>query len=260
LLRELAYWQHAVNSCIAQPSQAVPVRLPLEPPQYFEMTATVLEDSGVIAGHLLLVRDRTLRQEIENRLQATLDALNMQLDDNLLLQADLHEQARRDPLTGLYNRRALAEALPDILDEALRRPRPLSVAMIDLDHFKEINDTHGHVFGDSVLTAFADHLAQMSRKRDLLYRMGGEEFLVVLPDTTPEEATDVVGRWLESCRKGLTVEGQVLFITFSAGINSVPTLEPRPALLVANADLATYEAKRRGRNRVVFYDHSSEIV
>lgn len=260
LLHELAYWQQAVNSCISQPSQAVPVRLPLQPPQYFEMTATVLEDSGVIAGHLLLVRDRTLRQEIENRLQATLDALNVQLDDNLLLQADLHEQARRDPLTGLYNRRALAEALPDILDEALRRPRPLSVAMIDLDHFKEINDTHGHVFGDSVLTAFADHLAQMSRKRDLLYRMGGEEFLVVLPDTTPEGATDVVGRWLESCRKGLTVEGQVLFITFSAGINSVPTLEPRPALLVANADLATYEAKRRGRNRVVFYDHSSEIV
>jgi diguanylate cyclase (GGDEF)-like protein len=260
MLRELSYWQQAVDSCLAEPGQSVSVCLPLTPPRYFEMTGKLLQDSGVVAGHLLLVRDTTLRQETENRLNATLHALNVQLDDNLLLQADLHEQARRDPLTGLFNRRALAEGLPDVLDEALQRKRPLSVAMIDLDHFKEINDNHGHVFGDSVLTAFANHLAQLSRKQDLLYRIGGEEFLAVLPDTTPEEACDVVGRWLESCRNGLTVEGQVLFITFSAGINSVPALESRPALLVANADMATYEAKRAGRNRVVCYEQSSEVI
>jgi diguanylate cyclase (GGDEF)-like protein len=258
LLSTLPYWQQAVTASIAQPREAVALRLPLDPPKYFEVTTTRLEDSGVVAGYLLLVRDMTQRQEAENHLQATLDALNAQLADNLLLQADLHGQARRDPLTGFYNRRALEETLPLILNDALHHQRPVSVAMIDLDHFKDINDNHGHVFGHSVLTAFARHLGQMSRKHDLLYRMGGEEFLAVLPDTTPQEATEVVNRWLESCRRGVMVEGQQLLIAFSTGINAVPTLESNPAMLVAHADSATYLAKRQGRNRVVCY--GGEVV
>jgi diguanylate cyclase (GGDEF)-like protein len=223
------------------------------------MTATVLEDSGVVAGHLLLLRDMTLRQETENRLQAALDALNLQLADNLRLQAELHGEARRDPLTGAYNRRALEESLPAILFEAAQTKRPVSVAMIDLDHFKSINDKYGHVFGDSVLKAFAGHLTAMSRKNDLLYRMGGEEFLSVLPGTTPQEASEVVGRWLASLSGGLTVEGMQLFLGFSAGINTVPTLEADPALLVAHADIATYLAKRRGRNQIVCYSPDAEL-
>lgn len=256
VLSSLSYWHQTVMSSVAQPRHPVPVCLPLDPPQYFEITTTLLEDSGVPVGHLLLVRDMTLRQETENRLQATLDALNVQLADNLLLQADLHGQARRDPLTGLYNRRELQETLPSIISNAVLSNCPVSVAMIDLDYFKEINDTHGHVFGDSVLTAFAIHLSHISRKNDLLYRMGGEEFLAVLPDTTPVEAAEVVGRWLQSCRNGLMVESKLLFITFSAGINAVPALESNPEMLVAHADNATYLAKRRGRNQVVCYSHS----
>ena len=77
----------------------------------------------------------------------------------------------------------------------------------------------------------------------------------VLPDTTPLEAAEVVGRWLESCRSGLMVDGKLLFIAFSAGINGVPTLESDTDMLVAHADNATYLAKRRGRNQVVCYDH-----
>jgi diguanylate cyclase (GGDEF)-like protein len=254
----LAYWQSTVNASIDLPRQAVSTHLPLDPPRYFEMTTTVLEDAGMLAGYLLVVRDMTLRQQIENRLQATLDALNTQLADNLLLQADLHEQARRDPLTRLYNRRALEELLPSILSESMRVQRPVSVAMIDLDHFKSINDNHGHVFGDSVLRAFAEHLTQLSRKRDLMYRVGGEEFLAILPDTTAAEAAEVVGRWLESCRRGLLVEGQVLSVAFSAGINTVPTLESNPAMLVAHADSATYLAKHLGRNQIVCYDHTDQ--
>ncbi|WP_297844900.1 diguanylate cyclase [Pseudomonas sp.] len=257
---KLSYWQQTVNSSLAQPRQPISVRLPLDPPQYFELTTTVLEDSGVVAGHLLLLRDMTHRQETENRLQATLDALNVQLADNLVLQADLHGQARRDPLTGLYNRRELEEALPSILSDAMQFSRPVSVAMIDLDHFKQINDNYGHVFGDSVLKVFATHLSHISRKNDLLYRLGGEEFLAVLPDTTPLEAAEVVGRWLESCRSGLMVEGQLLFIAFSAGINAVPTPESDLEMLVAHADNATYMAKRRGRNQVVCYNHADSTT
>lgn len=253
MISTLTHWQEGVARSIATPREAVPVNLMQDPPRYFEMTATVLEESGLIAGHLLLVRDITRRQETENRLQATLDALNAQLADNIRLQGELHGEARRDPLTGAYNRRALEETMPVILHEAQQSKRPVSVAMIDLDHFKSINDEHGHVFGDSVLKAFAGHLTAMSRKDDLLYRMGGEEFLSVLPGTTPQEATEVVGRWLESLSAGLMVEGKQLFLGFSAGINTIPTLESDPALLLAHADSATYLAKRRGRNQIVSY-------
>jgi diguanylate cyclase (GGDEF)-like protein len=256
----LAYWQATVNASLDQPRRPIAAHLPLHPPHYFEMTNTVLEDSGILAGYLLVVRDMTLRQETENRLQATLDALNTQLADNLLLQADLHEQARRDPLTSLYNRRALEEVLPSMLSESMRQQRPVSVAMIDLDHFKTINDQYGHAFGDSVLKAFATHLGSLSRKRDLLYRMGGEEFLAVLPDTSAEEASEVVLRWLDSCRRGLWVEGQLLFVAFSAGINTVPSLESNPAMLVAHADNATYLAKHRGRDQIVRYNPGDQLA
>lgn len=260
MIASLTYWQAGVAQAIATPRAAVPITLGAQPARYFEITATVLEESGMTAGHLLLVRDMTQRQETENRLQAALDALNAQLTDNLRLQAELHGEARRDPLTGAYNRRALEETLPMILQEAQQSRRPVSVAMIDLDHFKSINDAHGHVFGDSVLKAFAGHLTALSRKGDLLYRMGGEEFLAVLPGTTPEEATQRVGRWLESLGTGLLVEGQQMFLGFSAGINTVPTLEADPSLLVAHADAATYLAKRRGRGQIVSYDAADEAA
>jgi diguanylate cyclase (GGDEF)-like protein len=253
MISSLTHWREGAARAMANPREPVSVNPPSGSPRFFEMTATVLEESGLTAGHLLLVRDMTLRQETENRLQATLDALNVQLADNLRLQAELHGEARRDPLTGAYNRRALEETLPVIVREALHSRRPVSVAMIDLDHFKSINDEYGHVFGDGVLKAFATHLTGLSRSDDSLYRMGGEEFLSVLPNTTPEEATSLVEGWLESLGAGLMVEGKHLNISFSAGINAIPSPESDATLLLAHADSATYLAKRRGRNQVVSY-------
>ena len=259
MVSSLVHWHECMNRAIALPREIVPVDLPQEPPLYFEITATELEESGLIAGHLLLVRDVTMRQETENRLQAALDAQNVQLAKNLRLQAELHGEARIDPLTGAHNRRSLEEALPVILEEARHSARPVSVAMIDLDHFKAINDEHGHVFGDYVLKAFARHLSAMSRKGDLLYRIGGEEFLFVLPDTTEHEAAEMLERWLASLKGGLMIEGKQLFLGFSAGINTIPTLESNQDLLLAHADLATYVAKRRGRNQVVCYEAGLEM-
>jgi diguanylate cyclase (GGDEF)-like protein len=253
MLSSLPHWQQGARRAIAFIGEPIAVSPADDPRRFFEITATVLEDSGVAAGHLLLVRDMTLRQETENRLQATLNALQAQLADNLRLQAELHAEARRDPLTGACNRRALEETLPGRVHEALRSDCPVSVAMIDLDHFKAINDQHGHVFGDSVLKAFATHLNGLLRSGDSLYRMGGEEFLSVLPNTTPEQATTLVEGWLESLGQGLMVEGRQLFMGFSAGINTVPTLEADPSLLLAHADSATYLAKHRGRNQIVTY-------
>lgn len=259
LFSSLAQWHPHIERAIALPRGSVAVDLPGDPPRYVEITATELRESGLLAGHLLLVRDVTKRQETENRLHAALAAQSLQLAKNLRLQAELHGEARIDPLTGVHNRRSLNEALPVILDEAGRSNRPVSVAMIDLDHFKSINDEHGHVFGDFVLKAFAGNLSAMARKDDLLFRMGGEEFLCVLPDTTQEEAAELLERWLASLEGGLLVEGKRLFLGFSAGVNTVPTPESDPALLVAHADRATYVAKRRGRNQVVPYQPGLEM-
>lgn len=253
------HWNEYIQRAITRPREIVSIHLPQNPPRYFEMTATALEESGLIAGHLLLVRDVTMRQETENRLQTALDAQSVQLAENLRLQAELHGEARIDPLTGAQNRRSLEETLPVILDEALRSKRPVSVAMIDLDYFKAINDEHGHAFGDSVLKIFAGHLSALSRKGDLFYRMGGEEFLLVLPGTTQLAAAEVLERWLENLGGGLLIEGKRLFLGFSAGINTFPTLESDPALLLAHADRATYVAKRRGRNQVVVYEAGLEM-
>ncbi|MCZ2495697.1 diguanylate cyclase [Xylophilus sp. Kf1] len=255
LASSLAAWQPSIARAMAAPQEVVQVHLPLNPSRYFEMTATPLDDSGTVAGHLLLVREVTLRQETENRLQAALEMQNLQLADNQRLQAELHGEARIDALTGAYNRRSLEEALPVLVNEALQSKRPISVAMIDLDHFKAINDQYGHGFGDSVLKAFATHLRAMTRKDDMLYRIGGEEFLLVLPGTSQQDAADVLGRWLLSLGKGFLIEGRQLTLGFSAGINTLPGPESDASLLLAHADTAAYVAKRRGRNQVVCYEN-----
>jgi len=259
LVSSLAHWDRHIDRAIGLPRGSVAVDLPGDPPRYVEITATELRESGLLAGHLLLVRDVTMRQETENRLHAALAAQSLQLAMNLRLQAELHGEARIDPLTGAHNRRSLEEALPVILDEARDSKRPVSVAMIDLDHFKSINDEHGHVFGDFVLKAFAEKLSAMARKEDLLFRMGGEEFLFVLPDTGQQAAVELLECWLAGLKDGLMVEGKQLFLGFSAGINTIPTPESDPDLLVSHADRATYVAKRRGRNQVVRYQPGLEM-
>jgi len=254
LVSALGEWGEYLGRAIRDPQKNVRIELPGDPPRYFELTATALQESAMLAGYLVFLRDVTLRQETENRLNAALAAQNVQLAKNRRLQAELHDEARIDPLTGAHNRRSLEEALPVILEAARRSRRPVSVAMIDLDHFKSINDAHGHVFGDFVLKAFAKNLSAMARKDDLLFRMGGEEFLFVLPNTDQPDAVALLECWLAGLNAGLSVEGKQLFLSFSAGVNTIPTSESDPARLVAHADRATYVAKRRGRNRVVSYE------
>lgn len=132
------------------------------------LTAAELAESGFIAGHLLLICDVTLRQETENRLKMALETQGVQIADNLRLQTELHGEARIDALRGAYNRRSMEETLPNLVDQALHLQRPLSLAMIDLEHFKAINDEHGHVFGDSVLKAFAGHFL-LCREKTIVF-------------------------------------------------------------------------------------------
>ena len=169
---------------------------------------------------------------------------------NLRLRTELSQQAIRDPLTGLFNRRYMEEALSRELKRAERYRAPLSILMIDLDHFKLLNDQFGHACGDAVLKGLGGTILWHSREDDIACRYGGEEILVVLPNT-PMEGALVKAQQIRSHIKklaGLTKYRRQ--ITASIGIASYPQDGLNVAALVKSADDAMYTAKRLGRNRV----------
>lgn len=180
-------------------------------------------------------------------LVAAVATLREQLHRALARAEALDELATTDPVTGLANRRA-AEALLERLErEASRYGQPFSVALVDLDHFKDINDRYGHAAGDRVLVGAAHTLRRETRESDVVARWGGEEFLVVAPATRLSEAT----RLAERCRTALaTTEAEGRSTTASFG---VAELVPGESIdtLVARADARLYAAKRGGRDRVV---------
>ncbi len=159
----------------------------------------------------------------------------------------LARMAAADSLTGLYNRRRTLEVLQRLLRAANRYQRPLVVAMIDLDDFKGVNDRHGHVVGDEVLVAFARLLKTLSRDSDCAGRIGGEEFLLVLPESDCDGASRLLDRLREACQS-LRFSAPGLRVNFSAGLYS---RRPGDAIttLLRHADQALYAAKRQGRAR-----------
>lgn len=164
------------------------------------------------------------------------------------------ELAVTDPLTGLYNRRYLDNHMQLLIERCIGRARPLSVLLIDIDRFKSVNDTHGHDVGDAVICEFAKRIRMMIRGIDLACRHGGEEFVVVLPDTDLKTAKVIAERLREQVVDApFVIENTALRlpITASIGISALSGPGETPDLLLKRADLALYEAKRSGRNRVV---------
>jgi len=164
------------------------------------------------------------------------------------------ELAVTDPLTGLYNRRYLDNHLNVLFNRSMARGRPLSMLITDIDRFKQVNDTYGHDGGDEVLREFANRVRSTIRGADLACRYGGEEFVVVMPDTSPEIAAAVAERLratVENAPFRLKHAGEALNVTASFGIASRIGSVLTPDQLMKQADLALYEAKNTGRNRVV---------
>jgi diguanylate cyclase (GGDEF)-like protein len=175
---------------------------------------------------------------------------------NLKLREKLHAQAIHDPLTGLFNRRYLEDTLSRELHRAHRRKSPLGAAMLDLDHFKRFNDTFGHNAGDSLLRELGQLLREKLRKSDISYRYGGEEFVLILPDSsladTRQRVEQIRGLFKElKIRHGDQLLGT---ITLSAGIAGAPEHGSTTAELLRAADNALYAAKQAGRDRVVIYE------
>lgn len=163
----------------------------------------------------------------------------------------IEELAQTDELTGVLNRRYIMKALNDEAERAQRARSPLSIAIIDLDFFKRINDTHGHPAGDEVLKSFAIALSANLRQNDKVGRYGGEEFLLVLPGSGKEDAGVVLERLREIVASlDWNAISSELRVTMSAGVAEF-RVDDAPADVLSRADVALYQAKDAGRNRVV---------
>lgn len=178
-----------------------------------------------------------------------------------LLTSELEEQAITDTQTLALNHGQLLPRLRSAMDRALRRGEPLSVLLLDLDHFKRVNDLHGHAVGDAVLRSFADKARELVRGADVLIRRGGEEFVLIMPGAFQTDAQNIGERIRETLdasplrlRDGVTVRQ-----TVSVGVATWDGTESAE-LLDERADLAMYEAKRMGRNRVVAASFRSRLL
>lgn len=223
--------------------------------RYFELRVRAIERvsrSGVaLLGQMLYLRDVTQRHLSELKLAEALAVSEERLRTISTLHEQLQEQALCDPLTGLFNRRYLDEFFERERIRAQRDQVPLSLALIDLDHFKQLNDVHGHMEGDDVLKGVARHLLGSIRGSDAAFRIGGEEFLLILPGADAQEARrrlELVCRQL--AEHPLPTRGGARYVTLSAGLALWPEQGTGLDELLQAADAALYEAKRSGRNRV----------
>lgn len=206
---------------------------------------------GEIYGLLLVQRDGSLAQSelalIEPAANALADAMSLSLS-NLALRERLRSQALRDSLTGLYNRRYMEDAFERLAGQSTSSGSPMSVIMIDLDHFKKLNDDHGHSMGDAMLAETAATILGAVGPRDVACRYGGEELVVLLPDCGLEDS--IARAELLRCRIERLSEIHGVSISASIGVAAIgETSNAQNAL--SHADKALYKAKREGRNRVV---------
>jgi diguanylate cyclase (GGDEF)-like protein len=196
-----------------------------------------------------------LEDEVSKRteeLAAANQCLTKQLSEIAALQAELREQAIRDPLTNAFNRRFFLEALNSEIAQAAREGFPIALVMIDLDHFKQISDRFGHKAGDLVLQQFVNRIVSKTRKGDVLCRYGGEEFVVMMPYTNLADAYQRAEEWRITC-ENLPIEhgGNTLTLTISSGVTASQNPGMTAEELLEQADQAMYQAKSAGRNRTV---------
>ena len=220
----------------------------------------VHDEQGRVIYHEGILRDITERRQVELGIRKTNKQLLTQLDEIKELQEALHEQALRDPLTGLFNRRYMVEALQQELAKAMRKEISLSVVMLDFDNLKEINDLCGHVNGgDKALQALAGSIQSLCRASDTFCRYAGDEFVIILYDTSLPAAYKRTSEWRDAVAKvNIICETGEFGITFSAGISGYPSHGITGNELLQQADKALYQAKEFGRNRVVMREIPNE--
>jgi diguanylate cyclase (GGDEF)-like protein/PAS domain S-box-containing protein len=220
-----------------------------------EVVASFLLDAeGKPHSVLGVSRNITERRRVEAQLREANEKLRGQLEQIENLHVALQEQAIRDSLTGCFNRRYLDETLERELSRSRREGYPLSLVILDLDHFKQINDTYGHQAGDQALVVLAETLRADIRHEDVLCRYGGEEFIILMPHMPLATAAERAEAWRQKIADIRVPFGKFeLTFTTSAGVAAYPDHGKTPDELSQSADLALYLAKNGGRNRVVVF-------
>jgi diguanylate cyclase (GGDEF)-like protein len=212
------------------------------------------EQAQLLANESLRKLQAELEERVEHRtaeLQAANQAMSKQLQEIKELRGKLQEEAIRDPLTGLFNRRYLEETLAREFSRARRENYDISFMLLDIDHFKRFNDRYGHAAGDFVLKVVAQRLSSRARAAGIPCRMGGEEFLLVLPCIVDEVAQLRAEYFREQVQTmPIPYGGENLSLTVSIGISSYPKNGQTWEELYHAADLALYRSKQNGRNRV----------
>ena len=215
------------------------------------------DDTRMNRGLEIGINDYLTRPIDKNELQARVRTqirkkrYTERLRDNVQMSIEL---AITDSLTGLYNRRYMESHLTTLVEQAATRGKPLTALVLDIDYFKAINDTHGHDAGDDVLREFATRIRKAIRGIDLACRYGGEEFVIVMPETDMAVATVVAERLrrrIASERFSIQQGSSAIEVTISVGIATLDTADDTAASILKRADQALYRAKRDGRNRVV---------
>jgi diguanylate cyclase (GGDEF)-like protein/PAS domain S-box-containing protein len=207
--------------------------------------APVLDETGAITHFIAIKQDVTEQRRIQSELARKVEEIES-------LNAQLREQAVRDPLTGLHNRRYLEQTMKRDISRARRTRESIVVAVIDVDHFKAVNDTHGHAVGDRVLMRLADVLLGHVRSSDLVCRVGGEEFVVVMSGANVAGALKRAEIWRFSFAESVVDgrDGAPVKVTISIGVARYRDPQETFAACLKRADEALYEAKRAGRDRV----------
>ncbi|MCG2785486.1 MAG: diguanylate cyclase [Anaerolineae bacterium] len=229
------------------------IEIPGNPPRTLEMLISpIFNKSGDIEGKVIVARDISARKTIENEAKRANQALKLQLAEIETLRIQLQEQAVRDSLTGLYNRRHMAYLLDQAVEKTQQRDAIFSVAAVALDDFERINEKFGHKCGDVVLLACANRLDKKVKSNEVLCRYGGAKFVVLLPGLDQDQAIQRAKEWQGAIsEKTIEYEGETLpEITISVGVSTFPKGGIESEALLQAADRALYEAKSHGHNQL----------
>ena len=249
-------WPELVNRFLSKHETQEEIHIPGDPPRTLEIIVSALYNRfKQLEGRIVVAHDISDRKWLEHDLKHANESLKNQLIEIEQLRLELQEQAIRDPLTNVYNRRFLADAMDRELAQADRNQNPASVVILDFDYFKQFNDTYGHRCGDFVLQYVANFLNDRIRRGDVLCRYGGEEFVIFMPNAPLQSAFERAESWRnEIANSFIEYEGLHLKTSFSAGVASFPVHGSTSDTLLNSADKALYQAKNGGRNKVVLYN------
>ena len=258
----LSEWQDIVHCCYSADDLTSEIIERPQIPQYVEIRITYLRNRRQeTTGKLIVIRDITESYRNQLQLQQANEELTFQLNQIQKLRDQLKEQAIRDGLTGLFNRRYFEETLPAEITKAERAGTSLAIVLMDIDHFKKVNDTYGHLAGDLALKEFAKLLQTSIRKSDIACRYGGEEFIIAMPAKPITEAYQRAEN-IRLAVKEIMVEfdGRSFQITTSMGIDAFPDFPGSQRELLKRVDQALYVAKANGRDRIEVANQKTAII